>query len=74
VQRMELFTDHGLKLSSNLPLASDATLLVDGPPGGSVQATLHADPMLLMALVSVVALAVAGMALYVVQLAVRKVK
>lgn len=61
---MEIFTDHGV----------DATFLAQVPPGGRLQATLHADPMLLMALVAVVALAVAGMALYVVHTVLRSRK
>jgi hypothetical protein len=54
--------------------ASEATVVVDAPAGGTVRAVLHADATFLIALVAALALVVAGMALYVVHRAISKFK
>jgi hypothetical protein len=73
---MDLVTHQGLKFgpASGEHQVSEATVVVNSPPGGPVRAVLHADPQLVIAFVAVVALAVAGMALCVVHRAIGKLK
>jgi hypothetical protein len=54
-------------------LGNEATLAVEAG-GREVRGALHADPAMLIALIALAALTVAGIALYVVLLTVRKLK
>jgi len=72
---VQIVFHHGLMGRSGLgERASEATVVVDAPSGGTVRAVLHADPTLFIALVAALALVVAGMALYVVHRAISKLK
>jgi hypothetical protein len=67
--------DHALaslESAARPPCTAEASVVVDVPTGGHLQSVVRADPMLAVVVVVLVALGVVGMALYAVQLLLKR--